>query len=130
MVIKRLVFVFILCTIFMATAFSPVKAANGGFYNLSGGNTTAYGGGTAIIDWRDLEPEEGQYRWELLTAPYATFVSWMQYWNKNLLAEKISQFSQKEFTLDLRPFLALPERARIGELYEVAKETILKRLFS
>lgn len=51
-------------------------------------------------------------------------------WNKDLLAEKINQFSPKEFTLDLRPFLSLSERGRTDELYQVARETISKKLFS
>lgn len=49
-------------------------------------------------------------------------------WNKNKLIKIISTFPRREFDNDIRPFLPLPERAKINELYELAREIILKRL--
>ncbi|PIY65430.1 hypothetical protein COY91_02370 [Candidatus Shapirobacteria bacterium CG_4_10_14_0_8_um_filter_39_15] len=56
------------------------KAANGGIYMLTGGVPSDYiAGGSVVLDWRDFEPVEGQYRWELLTNPDFLFASWEAY---------------------------------------------------
>jgi hypothetical protein len=57
----------------------------GGFYALDAGPYGPYSsGGTAIIDWRDFEPEEGVYRWELLKDPQARFVPWQAVFDARL----------------------------------------------
>ena len=63
----------------------PVSAVTqrGGFFNLEGGPTN-WGGGAVRIDWRDLEMQEGQFNWQILTDPSATFVSWKQHFDRTL----------------------------------------------
>ena len=68
--------IYLFGTLPKAAAETPKK---GGFYNLFGGpgGEEYITGGTAYLDWRDFEPEEGVYRWELLKNPDARFISWL-----------------------------------------------------
>ncbi len=68
----------LLSAIFLFSQGLIVQAQNkGGFFILdygpSGQNYVT--GGTALIDWRDFEPVEGQYNWNLSTDPNGRFVS-------------------------------------------------------
>lgn len=49
-------------------------------------------------------------------------------WSKDLTIKTIDSFPLKEFERDLRPFLPLPERMRIKNLYELVKKTIFEKI--
>ena len=49
-------------------------------------------------------------------------------WSKDLTIKTIDGFPLKEFEKDLRPFLPLPERMRIKNLYELIKKTIFGKI--
>ncbi len=68
------------------TEVCAANAAKGGFYILDWGpmGKDYVSGGTALIDWRDFEPEEGVYRWELLKNPQATYIPWLEVFNARL----------------------------------------------
>lgn len=70
--------VFFFFLIFILTAY-PAHAAKGGIYILD--NLPPPGGeyatsGSVIVDWRDLEPREGEYHWELLNNPDIAYNPW------------------------------------------------------
>lgn len=82
------------------------EAPKGGFYVLDGPPSGFSVGGTAQIDWRDLEPEEGKIRWELFTDPNATYIAWIDVFNKRIHN-------------DPRPITPRPSMAKL--LYDATK---------
>lgn len=67
------------CIFFSNTSFLFAK---GGFFVLDGPPNGVGGvtGGTVEMDWRDFEPTKGNYQWQLIDDPSATFVPWKAYW--------------------------------------------------
>lgn len=76
-------FFFLILQLSLMPAFG---AGKGGFFVLNWGPSGRpyVTGGTALIDWRDFEPNEGQYRWELLTDRNARFISWKGYYDARM----------------------------------------------
>lgn len=55
----------------------------GGFFLLDGPPAGGVvNGGTVLIDWRDLEPVEGQFEERIITDPDYTFIAWQDSWQK------------------------------------------------
>jgi hypothetical protein len=75
--------VFFLC--FQSTAGIVFAAGKGGFYLLYGSplNKDYVTGGTVQIDWRDLEPNEGEFHWELFNNT-GTYMPWLEVFNARL----------------------------------------------
>jgi len=82
-VVKKFTFLFLLF-IFIFPCKTVAAEPNGGVYILDGGAVGNTQGGTAIIDWRDLEPVEGQYRWDIVTDPNKTFIPWLAVFNSRI----------------------------------------------
>lgn len=70
------------------------KTGDGGFYYLDNwdapGGPNYMTGGTVLLDWRDFEPIEGQYRWDLLTNHNGTYISWLDIFHKKLSGQAIN----------------------------------------
>ena len=47
--------------------------------------------------------------------------------NKNNILKKIKNFTKKDFILDLRPFVPINERDKLGELFEYIKNYLDKK---
>lgn len=77
---RALILFFFSCFFFL-----PGKvSARGGFYMLDGLPGAIYSGGTVLIDWRDFEPAEGQYRWDILFSETGGYVPWLGVFNKRI----------------------------------------------
>jgi len=65
--------------VFLFLTAKSVFGATGGFYILDGSPLSKdyVSGGTVIIDWRDLEPNEGEFHWELFSNQ-GTYIPWLE----------------------------------------------------
>lgn len=86
MYIKSLSLTVLLITIFELVFFPTYAHAKGGFFVLDGGSNGRDGvtGGSVVVDWRDFEPEEGNYQWDLIDNPTGLFVPWIAYWKTHM----------------------------------------------
>jgi len=50
--------------------------------------------------------------------------------DKNGVLKRVESFSKKDFILDLRPFVAIGERDRLGDFFDYVKKYLQKNLFT